>query len=67
MVTPEQLLVLLQKYFSIIADVIEVMEGTLLEFIDDGILAVWNAPVSIRRHSRKCVRAAVEIRERLEK
>ena len=27
-VTPEQLLVLLQKYFSIIADVIEVMEGT---------------------------------------
>ena len=64
-VTPEQLLVLLQTYFTIVADVIDVMEGTLLEFIDDGILAVWNAPVTIRRHSRKCVRAAVEIRERM--
>ena len=41
---PNELLLLLSDYFTMMAEVIHELGGTLLEFIGDAILAIWNAP-----------------------
>ena len=41
---PNDLLSLLSEYFTAMAAIIEASGGTLIEFIGDAILAVWNAP-----------------------
>jgi adenylate cyclase len=56
----------LSEVLGKIADVIEANNGTLLEFIGDEVMAVFNAPNSMRLHPKVGVQAGVQIHEAIE-
>jgi len=58
---PEEVLRLLTKVFTAIGEVIQREGGTLLEFIGDEVLAVFNAPSRLKNHSYHAARSALEI------
>lgn len=64
--TPEQVVELLNAYFTSQSDVIFRHEGTLDKYIGDAIMAFWNAPVDQPDHAVRAVAAALEMSERLE-
>lgn len=63
---PEMLMATLNQYFEIMVEVIFKYDGTLDKFIGDEIMAVWGAPIPQDDHGQRAVRAANEIRARLE-
>jgi len=62
---PQEVLGLLEVVLHCIADVLKDYGGTLLEFIGDEVLAVFNAPAEVLKHSQCAVTAANECRERV--
>lgn len=65
--TPEQIVDLLNRYFSLQVEVIFRYNGTIDKFIGDCIMAFWGAPLDNPQHALDAVRAAVEMSEVLEK
>jgi adenylate cyclase len=59
--SPEEVLHLLEQVMTRIADVISRNRGTLLEFIGDEVLAVFNAPNTLKNHTSAGVSSALEI------
>lgn len=59
--TPDQVLALLQSVLRRIGDIVDREGGTLLEFIGDEVLAVFNAPNVLKDHSLHASQSAVEI------
>ncbi|MGQ0734168.1 MAG: adenylate/guanylate cyclase domain-containing protein, partial [Acidobacteriota bacterium] len=55
---PQQVAVLLNVFFSRIADAIFEHSGTLDEFIGDSVLAVFGAPLDLPNHALSAVKAA---------
>eukprot|EP00922_Rhytidocystis_sp_ex-Travisia-forbesii_P073048 GHVS01108892.1.p1 GENE.GHVS01108892.1~~GHVS01108892.1.p1 ORF type:complete len:603 (+),score=110.44 GHVS01108892.1:230-1810(+) len=49
--SPRLLLALLSEYFEGMSNIILRSRGTLIEFIGDAILAVWNAPLTVNNHT----------------
>lgn len=64
--TPEQVVELLNAYFTRQAAVIFAQEGTLDKYIGDAIMAFWGAPVNQPDHAIKAVAAALYMGEQLE-
>ncbi|HYD33657.1 MAG TPA: adenylate/guanylate cyclase domain-containing protein, partial [Methylophilaceae bacterium] len=64
--TPEQIVELLNAYFSLQSEVIFRHGGTLDKYIGDAIMAFWNAPVDQADHALRAVEAALEMGEKLE-
>jgi len=62
---PQEVLDLLDRVLSIISDEVEENGGTLLEFIGDEVLAVFNAPNTVQNHEEKAVRCALGLNERM--
>ena len=62
---PEGLIELLNHYLGEMTEAIEGKGGTIIEFIGDGILAVFGAPVGRRNHARDAVAAAIEMQRRM--
>jgi class 3 adenylate cyclase len=60
---PSDVLNLFSRALGGIADVIDMFEGTLLEFIGDEVLAVWNTPVIMDNHTHAAVCCALKIHE----
>lgn len=58
---PEQLIALLNEYFSAVAEPIERMGGVINQFQGDAILATFNVPQARPDHAYDAVRAALEI------
>jgi len=58
---PERVLAMLGRVFTKIGEVVDADGGTLLEFIGDEVLAVYNAPSLIPNHTYRAVRSAVDI------
>jgi adenylate cyclase len=64
--TPEQVVELLNAYFTQQAAVIFAQDGTLDKYIGDAIMAFWGAPVNQPDHALKAVTAALQMSAQLE-
>jgi len=64
--TPEQVVELLNAYFTLQEGAIFSQEGTLDKYIGDAIMAFWGAPESQPDHAARAVAAAMEMSRRLE-
>ncbi len=62
---PQQVAVLLNVFFSRMADVIFQHEGTLDKFLGDAVLAIFGAPLDLPNHALNAVRAAEQMRRAL--
>ena len=60
------LLAMLNHYLAEMTDVIQEHNGTIIEFIGDGILAIFGAPTISHRHAVDAVTAAVKMQARME-
>jgi adenylate cyclase len=64
--TPEQVVELLNAYFTLQVGAIFAQEGTLDKYIGDAIMAFWGAPNSQPDHALRAVAAALAMSDRLE-
>ncbi len=64
--TPQEIVGLLNRYFTRQVEVIFKHGGTLDKFIGDAIMAFWGAPTDDPRHARNAVAAALEMSQVLE-
>ncbi|HSC79900.1 MAG TPA: adenylate/guanylate cyclase domain-containing protein, partial [Chitinolyticbacter sp.] len=63
---PEEIVALLNRYFSRQVEVIFRHGGTLDKFIGDAIMAFWGAPVNDAQHAEHAVAAALEMSRELD-
>jgi adenylate cyclase len=63
---PEDVVAMLNGYFSRQVGVIFSHSGTLDKFIGDAIMAFWGAPVAMEDHAARAVAAALEMSDALE-
>jgi len=61
--TPEDVVTMLNDYFTVLVEIIRAHEGVITQFQGDAILAVFNVPIKNLRHAGNAVRAAMEIQE----
>ena len=62
----EQVVEMLNHYFSSMTDSIFHYEGTIDKFIGDAIMAFWGAPIKSDDHADKATRSAIDMIRRLE-
>jgi len=62
---PKLVIKIMNRYFKEMDDAIQAQEGLVLQFIGDGIYAVFGAPVFVPNHASKAVRAGLEMNHRL--
>ncbi|MEO8331936.1 MAG: adenylate/guanylate cyclase domain-containing protein [Gallionella sp.] len=63
--TPEDIVSLLNRYFSLQVEIIFRHGGTLDKFIGDAIMAFWGAPLDDALHAQHAVAAAMEMEQAL--
>ena len=64
---PEQVVKLLNAYFTLQSEAVFAQEGTLDKYIGDAIMAFWGAPERQPDHALRAVAAALEMSVRLER
>ncbi|OQY43172.1 MAG: hypothetical protein B6240_13085 [Desulfobacteraceae bacterium 4572_87] len=63
--SPEDVIALLNDYFSYMVRAIEKHHGLVYQFVGDGIMAVFGAPVKLVDHANFAVRSALEVMDAL--
>src|SRR5829696_3547882 len=58
---PEEWRKIMQRFFSILTEVVERFEGTVDKFTGDGIMAVFGAPIAHEDHGRRACYAALQM------
>jgi class 3 adenylate cyclase/tetratricopeptide (TPR) repeat protein len=58
---PEEWRTIMQRFFSILTDAVEGLEGTVDKFTGDGIMAVFGAPIAHEDHARRACYAALRM------
>jgi class 3 adenylate cyclase/CHASE2 domain-containing sensor protein len=56
-----EMLMTVNLYLSVVADIIKKHNGTLDKYIGDCVMAFWGAPAAYPDHALRAVRAAIEI------
>ena len=64
--TPEEVIALLNRYFSLQVDVVFGHGGSLDKFIGDCIMAMWGAPLDQPDHARRAVACALDMADTLQ-
>ena len=64
--TPEEVIALLNRYFSLQVDVVFRHGGSLDKFIGDCIMAMWGAPLDQPDHARRAVACALDMADTLQ-
>lgn len=62
-IPPEDLVDILSRYLSIMAETIISAEGTIDKFLGDGLMAIFNAPLSQPDHVFRAACAALNLKE----
>jgi adenylate cyclase len=62
---PEEVMEFLRHYHSEMGKLIFKYEGTLERFMGDGIVIIFNDPISCEEHTHKAARMAIEMRDRV--
>lgn len=62
---PAKILTLLNEYFGAMNELIDLEQGCLIEFLGDGLLAVFGAPTYDAQHAESAVICALEMQQRL--
>ena len=65
--TPQQVVDLLNRYFTLQVEVVFRHGGSLDKFIGDCIMAFWGAPLDDPQHARNAVAAAMEMADVLQR
>ena len=65
--TPQEIVALLNRYFTLQVEVVFRHGGALDKFIGDCIMAFWGAPLDDPEHARHAVAAALEMADVLQK
>ena len=63
---PDRLVLLVNHYFEAMVEIIEKRKGTVIEFLGDGIFAVFGAPKEDEKHASNAVKCALEMQNRME-
>ncbi|MEW5850477.1 MAG: adenylate/guanylate cyclase domain-containing protein [Myxococcota bacterium] len=63
---PKIVLEFLDEYFGHMSQIVMGHDGMVNKFLGDGMLAVWGAPSSLADHPERAVRAALDMRIKLE-
>jgi len=63
---PHVLIRLLNQFFTEMVAAVEAEGGVLKQFLDDGVMAIFGAPIMVSDHAARAVRAALGMVHRLE-
>ena len=63
---PEEVIALLNRYFSLQVDVVFRHNGSLDKFIGDCIMGIWGAPLDDAQHARNAVACALDMADTLQ-
>jgi class 3 adenylate cyclase/tetratricopeptide (TPR) repeat protein len=59
----EDLHLLMDEVFAVLLDAVHRYDGTINQFLGDGIMALFGAPVALEDHALRAVQAALEIQQ----
>ena len=62
---PKEVIALLNDYFSYMVQAVEKHHGLVYQFVGDGIMAVFGAPVKLQDHANCAVKSALEMMDAL--
>ena len=62
---PEAMHTLFNRFFALALDVVHRYEGTINQFLGDGFMALFGAPIAHEDHARRAVLAALELQRTL--
>lgn len=63
--TAEDVVHILNEYFTAMTKIIFKYEGTLDKYMGDAIMAIWGAPIEMNDHAERAVLAAIEMGEKM--